>query len=223
MEYFQLTQCMQTTDTCPHTHLGDPRPASESRPVLRSLAAGGVGGAAASAGPPAGRTLAALGPLPRGPGSPSPLPRPQGGRPPPPRPLLLTPLGIGLPPAPPPVRGLRRHRPNLTRTGSCVAPASGSPSGCVRGERCQLRASRPIRMQHEGFQRRRRSPAPKPGTPPHCHVRRRIARGVRASLGQSGAAQLRPPKVAASPHPRKPREKATSHKSRKRKFSPGSQ
>lgn len=100
MEYFQLTQCMQTTDTCPHTHLGDPRPASESRPVLRSLAAGGVGGAAASAGPPAGRTLAALGPLPRGPGSTSPLPSPQGGRPPPPRPLLLTPLGIGLPPAP---------------------------------------------------------------------------------------------------------------------------
>lgn len=43
-------------------------------------------------------------------------------------------------------------------------------------ERCQLRPGRPIKMQHEGFHRRRRSPAPQPRTPPHCHVRRGIAR-----------------------------------------------
>lgn len=38
------------------------------------------------------------------------------------------------------------------------------------GGRCQLRTSRPIRMQHEGFQRRRRSSALHSGAPPHCHV-----------------------------------------------------
>lgn len=48
-------------------------------------------------------------------------------------------------------------------------------------------------------------------------------RGVRASLGQSGAAELGPPKVAAIPDPQKVWEKATSYKSRERKFFAGSQ
>lgn len=58
------------------------------------------------------------------------------------------------------------HRPTLTRTGSCVSP----PTDAQSWRRCQLRTSRPIRMQHEGFQRRRRSSAPHLGAPPHCHV-----------------------------------------------------
>lgn len=49
------------------------------------------------------------------------------------------------------------------------------------------------------------------------------SRGVRALLGQSGAAEPRPPKVAAIPDPRKVWEKAASHKSRERKFCSESQ
>lgn len=36
-------------------------------------------------------------------------------------------------------------------------------------------------MQHEGLRRRRRGSAQGPGTPPHCHVRRRNAQGARIS------------------------------------------
>lgn len=73
------------------------------------------------------------------------------------------------------ILGQEPHGPHARR--KLRQPASGSPS---RG-RCQLRRRGPVRMQHEGFRRRRRSPAPRLRTPPHCHVRRRIARGARTS------------------------------------------
>lgn len=70
-----------------------------------------------------------------------------------------------------------RGRTGLTRAGS----ASAQFPVCRAGGRCQLGIRGPVRKQHEGFRRRKRGSAPQPGTPPHCHVRRRIARGSRMS------------------------------------------
>lgn len=95
------------------------------------------------------------------------------------------------PPAPSrphPIRPRSSPRPPTTASQAGGARASRAPEVASAqlpargaGGRCQLRIRGPVRMQHEGFPRRRRGSAPRLGTPPHCHVRRRIARGARIS------------------------------------------
>lgn len=63
-----------------------------------------------------------------------------------------------------------------TRTGSCITRLPGGAAGAG-----PVRKRGPVRMQHEGLRRRRRSSAQEPGAPPHCHVRRRNAQCARIS------------------------------------------
>ena len=68
----------------------------------------------------------------------------------------------------------------------------------------------------------RRSSAPRRVLRPTATFDERLL-WVSAAIGQVGAAEPEPPMAAAIPAPEKVSEKATSHKSRGRKFSVGSQ
>lgn len=127
------------------------------------------------------------------------LARPDPAAPPAPRRLQRLRGPPPGPPAPPlRLRSSPRHRPASSFTSPTPAgshqqptqrprrrPSPGTPEvasallSAPRGGRYQFRIRGPVRIQHEGFRRRRRSSTSRMGTPPHCHVRRRIARGAR--------------------------------------------
>lgn len=107
-----------------------------------------------------------------------------------------------------------------THAGSYVSPASG-PRSRGAGLETNTRSSKNATRRVSEAQAQLR-PSAGGGLHPTATFDEG-SHGVRASLGQSEAAEPGPPKVVAIPEPGRALEKATSHKSRGRKFSVGSQ
>lgn len=136
------------------------------------------------------------------------------------RPRLHGPIPSGLgprraPQQPPP--GQEAHGPHVRRklrqpSFRPAEPGGGASYGYAVQSECNTR----------GFRGAGAAPPPGWGLRPTATFDGG-SRGVHASHGQSGAAEPGLPKVAAIPDPRKVAGEVTSHKSRERKFSAGSQ